>query len=181
MIDTEYRVRLAEPRELGATAALVTDAFAQYRGVLPAHIFDPYLRDSRDFTSRWGQADIAVLETQGCLVGTVTYYAEASREGMGWPSSVAGLRTLAVAPSAQGYGYGRALCLWCIGRAQQDGARALTLHTAEFMRAACKLYEGLGFRRCPSHDVTASNVLGFSPGLTDQKIIAYALPLEDAG
>lgn len=181
MIDTERMIRLAGRRELDAVAALVADAFAHYRGVLPAHIFDPYLKDSCDFASRWGQADIAVLEMQGCLVGTVTYYADASHEGMGWPSGVAGLRTLAVAPSAQGHGYGRALCLWCIGRARQDRAHALTLHTAEFMTAACKLYEGLGFCRQPSHDLAASSVLGFGPGQADQKIIAYALPLADAG
>ncbi|WP_277996369.1 MULTISPECIES: hypothetical protein [unclassified Ensifer] len=43
MIDTEYIVRLAGCQELGTAAAFVADAFAQYRRVLPAHIFDPYL------------------------------------------------------------------------------------------------------------------------------------------
>ncbi len=136
MIDTEPMIRLAGRQELDAAAALVTDAFAQYRKTLPAHIFDPYLRDSCDFTSRWGRADIALLEAQGRLVGTVTYYAEAALEGMGWSAGSAGLRTLAVAPSAQGRGYGRALCMWCIRRARQEQAYALVLHTAEFMTAA---------------------------------------------
>ena len=180
MTDAESIIRLARRLELDAAAALVTDAFAQYRQILPAHIFDPYLRDSCDFTSRGNQADIALIEARGRLVGTVTYYAEAAREEMGWPLGFAGLRTLAVAPAAQGHGYGRALCLWCVERAREQRARALVLHTAAFMRAACRLYEGLGFRRSPLHDLTASSVLGFDPALGDQKIVAYSLPMDDA-
>ena len=90
-------------------------------------------------------------------------------------------RKMAVAPSAQGTGYNHALCIWCLRRARQEQAYALVLHTAEFMTAACKLYDGLGFRRRPSHDLMASDVLGFGPRMVDQKIMAYALPIGEAG
>jgi ribosomal protein S18 acetylase RimI-like enzyme len=91
------------------------------------------------------------------------------------------LRTLAVAPWAQGHGYGRALCVWCITRARHEQARALVLHTAEFMTAARKLYEGLGFHRRPSHDLLASDVLRLSAGQVDQKIMGYALTIVQSG
>jgi hypothetical protein len=73
---------------------------------LPAHIFEPYVKDACDFAGRWEEATIAVVEQDERLFGTVTYYANAAREGMGWPEGMAGLRTLAVAPAAQGYGFG---------------------------------------------------------------------------
>ncbi len=181
MIETEPTIRLAGRQDLDAAADLVTGAFAQYRSVLPAHIFDPYMRDSCDFTSRLSHADVALLEAHGRLLGTVTYFADAAREGMGWPLGFAGLRTLAVAPWAQGHGYGRALCVWCITRARHEQARALVLHTAEFMTAARKLYEGLGFHRRPSHDLLASDVLRLSAGQVDQKIMGYALTIVQSG
>lgn len=170
-------IRLAERSELGDVASLVADAFAPFERALPEHIFEPYLKDARDFAGRWDEENVAVVEQKGQFVGTVTYYADATREGMGWPSGLAGLRTLAVAPSVQGRGYGRALCEWCIGRARRQGAEGLALHTAGFMSSACKLYERLGFQRCDSYDLFASEVLGFDAALGDQKIIAYLLTL----
>ncbi|MER9184491.1 GNAT family N-acetyltransferase [Mesorhizobium sp. M0145] len=112
------------------------------------------------------------------LVGTVTYYADAAFDGMGWPPGLAGLRTLAVVPSAQGRGYGRALCEWCVMQARLQGSGGLALHTASSMTSAYKLYESLGFERRPAHDLFASDIIGFDPALGDQQIIAYLLPLK---
>jgi GNAT superfamily N-acetyltransferase len=171
-------IRLASGQELDELGTLVSDSFAVFRDILPPHIFGPYVGDACDLVDRYAEASVAVLEREGRLVGTVTYYAEAAREGMGWPPGLAGLRTLAVASSAQGHGYGRALCEWCIRRAHEQGADALALHTAAFMTSACNLYERLGFERRPSYDLFASDVLGFDPALGDQKILAYLLPLQ---
>jgi len=140
------RVRQVRYRELEEVGALVFDAFASFRQVLAAHIFEPYVKD-------------------------------AAREGMGLPSGFAGLRTLAVSQAAQGRGHGRVLCEWCVTRARRQGATALALHTASFMTSACMLYERIGFQRHPSHDLLASEVLGFDPALGDQKIVAYMLQL----
>jgi len=170
-------IRPVRRGELAEVIALVADAFGPFEKALPAHIFEPYLKDARDFAERWEEANVVAIEQDGQFVGTVTYYKDATCEGMGWPSGMAGLRTLAVAPSAQSRGYGRAPCEWCIARARQEGAEGLALHTAAFMSAACKLYEGLSFQRRDLNDLLASEVLGFDPLLGDQKIIAYVLPL----
>lgn len=177
-IDANPEIRLAHREELHEVGALVSDAFAPFRDVLPKHIFEPYLKDACDLAGRWEEAHVAVLEREGQLVGTVTYYADAACEGMGWPSGLAGLRTLAVAPWAQASGYGRALCEWCAMCARRQGAGGLALHTASFMTSACRLYESLGFQRRPSHDLLASDVIGFDAALGDQKIMAYLLPLQ---
>ncbi|TIO09403.1 MAG: GNAT family N-acetyltransferase [Mesorhizobium sp.] len=171
-------IRLARHEELDEISALVSDAFTSFQHALPRHIFEPYANDACDLAGRWEDASLAVFEHQGRLVGTVSYYAEAVHEGMGWPPGLAGLRTLAVAPSAQGHGYGRALCEWCVMRARQQGAGALALHTASFMTSACMLYENLGFQRRPAYDLFASDILGFDPALGDQKVIAYLLPFQ---
>lgn len=62
------------------------------------------------------------------------------------------VRALAVAPSAQGQGVGRALMLAVIDRAAADGARRLLLSTQPGMRAAQALYTALGFARLPDLD-----------------------------
>lgn len=172
------RIRLAGREELDEIGALVSDAFAPFRDVLATHIFEPYVSDACNFAERWTEASVAVLERERRLVGTVTYYSDAAQEGMGWRPGLAGLRTLAVVPSAQGHGYGRALCEWCRMRAKRQRASGLALHTAAFMTPACMLYESLGFQRRPSYDLFASDVLAFDPALGDQKIIAYLLPLQ---
>jgi ribosomal protein S18 acetylase RimI-like enzyme len=177
-IVSKPHVRLATRQELDEIETLVSDAFGSFRHVLARHIFEPYAKDACDLVGRWAEASIVVLERERRLVGTVTYYPDAAGEGMGWPPGLAGLRTLAVDPSAQGRGYGRALCEWCMRRARQQGAGALALHTASFMTSACMLYESLGFQRRPSHDLFASDIIGFDPALGDQKVIAYLLPLQ---
>ncbi|MES0097020.1 GNAT family N-acetyltransferase [Mesorhizobium sp. M0019] len=177
-IASKPRVRLASHQELDGIGLLVSEAFASLRPVLAPHIFEPYVKDARDVAGRWAKASVAVLEAEGRLVGTVTYYADAVFDGMGWPPGLAGLRTLAVVPSAQGRGYGRALCEWCVMQARLQGSGGLALHTASSMTSAYKLYESLGFERRPAHDLFASDIIGFDPALGDQQIIAYLLPLK---
>ncbi|MFI0849323.1 GNAT family N-acetyltransferase [Mesorhizobium sp. IMUNJ 23232] len=171
-------VRLARLDELEEAGAIIAASFESFRASLPPHIFEPYVADASNLAAVWDDAAVAVMEHAGRIVGTVTYYEDAQREGMGWPSGYAGLRTLAVAPEAQGHGYGRKLCQWCIDRAREQPAEALALHTAEFMKSACKLYESLGFQRRPRRDLVASGVLGFDPAHGDQRIIAYELPID---
>lgn len=172
-------VRLARIDELEEAGAIIAASFDSFRASLPPHIFGPYVADASDLAATSDDAAVAVIEHAGRIVGTVTYYEDAQREGMGWPSGYAGLRTLAVAPEAQGHGYGRKLCQWCIDRAREQQAEALALHTAEFMKSACWLYESLGFQRRPRHDLVASGVLGFDPARGDQRIIAYEFPLDE--
>jgi hypothetical protein len=56
----------------------------------------------------------------------------------------------------------------CIDRARRDGARRLVLSTQDQSAAAHRMYERLGFARCPELDWTPV------PGID---LLGYALPL----
>ena len=59
---------------------------------------------------------------------------------------------LAVAPHAQGQGVGEALARHVIDRFREEGAVAVVLSSTPLMDAAHRLYERLGFGRCPERD-----------------------------
>jgi ribosomal protein S18 acetylase RimI-like enzyme len=81
-----------------------------------------------------------------------------------WPE----VRLLAVAPAASGKGVARRLMEECIQRARAAGAPALTLHTADLMAVAMRLYERMGFTRAPELDIRPA------PGILAK---GYRLPL----
>jgi len=73
-----------------------------------------------------------------------------------WPE----VRLLATAPAARGKGIGRLLMEECIRRAGASRAPVLTLHTADIMSVAMRLYERMGFERAPELDFSPA------PGIT---------------
>lgn len=77
-------------------------------------------------------------------------------------------RMLAVAPSAQGRGVGRALTELAVDAFRREGARAVVLSSLVGMAAAHRLYERLGFVRVPDRDWSPQ------PGVD---LIAYRLEL----
>ncbi|WP_442598502.1 GNAT family N-acetyltransferase [Neobacillus sp. D3-1R] len=62
------------------------------------------------------------------------------------------IRMLAVNPQMRGKGIARALMMECIYRTKATGYHSIGLHTAEFMKDAIRLYEGLGFEHIPQFD-----------------------------
>jgi GNAT superfamily N-acetyltransferase len=107
------------------------------------------------------------------ILGTVLLYPPRSFRvpenavalAMPWPE----VRLLAVAPAARRQGVAAALMQECVRRARQAGARILGLHTTDFMQAARRMYERMGFVRAPEIDFEPA------PGLT---IEGYRLDLE---
>jgi predicted N-acetyltransferase YhbS len=144
-------------------------AFGQYRSTLSAETYARYLTDLTDLEARRRAAELLVAERAGRVVGTVTFFPDASNQGFGWPSGCAGVRALGVAPGERG-GVGRLLMEECVRRAEDVGATALTLHTADFMTAAIALYERLGFEHAPAFDVEVGHLAGGE----DHPIIAIA-------
>lgn len=147
-----------------------------YRTVLDAAAFDPYLAMALDLGSRLGVASVLLLRHDRVGVGTVTFYPDARDEGWGLPAGVAGIRSMGVDPSAQGRGVGAALVGECIRRARAAGADAITLHTAEWLPAAIRLYERCGFVRDPGRDVRATEVMEL-PAELDYTGLAFRLDL----
>jgi len=95
---------------------------------------------------------VAVSADDRDVLGTVTL----CRDGSPWReiglADEGEFRMLAVAPHAQGQGVGEALARHVIDRFREEGASAVVLSSTPLMAAAHRLYERLGFGRCPERD-----------------------------
>ncbi len=166
-------IRNARPTESGVIEAVTLAAYQQYAAMMPAH-WEAYRQNIVATLANVHPAEQIVAEQDGAIVGTVLLYpagaAIATPDGAAVTEAWPEVRLLAVAPAARGRGIGAALMQECVRRAQHSGARALTLHTADIMEAAMRLYERLGFRRAAELDFEPA------PGVT---IKGFRLSLEN--
>ena len=154
----DTNVRAARPNEHDAIVALLLDANREYRAVLPARVFYAYMQNLRELVADAVARELMVAELNGHILGTIAFHPDASRQSWGLPKGWAGLRALAVDPTARGRGIGRQLAEACVLRAWRIGAPVACLHTSAFHRAARRLYQGMGFVRSPDHDLNVSDV-----------------------
>ena len=127
-------IRPARPEDTDAVHQLVEDAYGHYVariGKPPGPMLDDYARRIAD-----GQA--WVLENAGELAGVLVLE---DAEG-----GVLLLDNVAVAPSAQGKGYGRALVTFAEAEAHRRGHGEVRLYTNVLMAENLALYGRLGFR-----------------------------------
>ena len=170
MSDSPLTIRTARPDELGTASAIIRAAYSEYAGAMPGGRFERYIGHAADVWSRQDEAELIVAEFAGRIVGTVTFYPDASDSGQGgWPNGMAGIRLLGVHPEARGWGVGRALTEECIERARSRGAAAIGLHTTEMMAVARAMYERMGFIRVPERDYNPTSGI---------QVMAYRLGLE---
>lgn len=174
---TGLAIRRGARREIPQIVSVMEAAYAQYRGEVPPALFGAYLEDLRQLSVHWGEAQVLVAELDGRIAGSVLFYADASSEGLGLPRGWAGFRKLAVHPALRGRGLGRSLTEHCVEMADRVGVSAVGIHTASFMTAACRIYEQLGFRRCPEHDLRARDIVGVDAAAGEVTLIAYRLGL----
>lgn len=161
-------MRPARRDEAEALAALIGAALAEFRGLGLA--WRLYERRAGAVLGRWETGEVLVAVRGGGLAGTVTFYADAAREGMGLPSEWAGFGSLAVRPEARHQGIGETLVAACLARA---GARTVAIHSARPMQAALRLYVRAGFRRAPAFDTWASAVEGFDGCAGDVRLLGH--------
>lgn len=164
-------VRPVRPEQHAALGDLTVAAYAALEdGVLDAG----YEAELRDVGARTAAGDVVLVAVDGGrLVGGVTYVRDrrspsAEFDGDG----EAGIRMLAVDPSARGRGVGTALSRACVDLARADGVGLLVLHSTPWMAAAHRIYERLGFRRAPERDFTPL------PGVP---LLAFVLPIDEGG
>jgi GNAT superfamily N-acetyltransferase len=166
-------IRDARPIDRGAILAVTLAAYEQYAAALTPPLWARYRQNIQATLGDVGTAaQIVAEEESGALVGTVLLFpAGAVMPNPGgtaipleWPE----VRLLAVAPAARGKGVARRLMEECIQRARAAGAPALTLHTADLMAVAMRLYERMGFTRVPELDIRPA------PGILAK---GYRLPL----
>lgn len=149
-------VRVARPGDRGAIEALTLAAYQEYAALMPAH-WELYRRNIVSTLAAADPGEQVVAERGGRLVGSVLLQAAGTvlttPRGESIRREAPEVRLLAVDPEARGLGVGAALMRECIGRARESGAAALTLHTTDMMRAAMRMYEGMGFERVPELDL----------------------------
>jgi predicted N-acetyltransferase YhbS len=172
-------VRTAEQEDLDRVVSVLRAANAEFERVLPAAFFHAYLANVLDVRGRCDESQLFVAQRSegGRIVGAVTLFPDASREGWGWPPNWTGIRAVAVEPSARGLGIGRRLAQQCIERSRELGADAVCLHTASFMEAATAMYERVGFRRTPTFDRDAGELFGVQSLEPPIAALAYRLEL----
>ncbi len=149
---------------------------AAYRAINPPHAdadLDEYESELRDVAGRAGGADVLVaVDGAGEVLGGVTYVPDRSSPFAEFDEpDAAGIRMLAVATEAQGRGVGEALTRACIDRAITAGKAQIVLHSTEWMTAAHRIYERLGFRRDPAMDTMVDHAFwlrGFRLRLDDR-------------
>jgi ribosomal protein S18 acetylase RimI-like enzyme len=144
-------IREARPADYEAIGDLTV---AAYVAVNPHAMRGDYDRELRDVASRVTDCVVLVAVDGDGVLGSVTYV-----PGPGTALSefgdddAAGMRMLAVDPSRQRSGAGRALTEACIELARNAGRRILVLHTTAPMVVAQAMYERRGFVRAPGRDM----------------------------
>jgi predicted N-acetyltransferase YhbS len=143
-------LRRARPEDYEVIGAITVAAYEPLLGTTESS----YVEQLRNAEARDHQAElwVAVAPDDRELLGTVTV----CREGSPWREiGAAGegeFRMLAVAPQAQGRGVGEVLVRHVLDRFREEGAVAVVLSSTPGMAAAHRLYERLGFGRCPERD-----------------------------
>jgi GNAT superfamily N-acetyltransferase len=177
----DTRIRAARRDEHDAIIALLLDANREYRDVLPARVFYAYMQTLRDLVVDETARELMVADLNDHILGIIAFHPDASRQSWGLPKGWAGLRALAVDPTARGRGIGRQLAEACVLRAWRIGAPVACLHTSAFHRTARRLYDGMGFVRSPDHDLDVSRSAaggGDDPRGERLTIEAYRLDLK---
>ena len=126
---------------------------AAYEPFTDDTVHDDYVARLADAASRDVDAELWVATSSaGELLGCVTICPPGSRWREIARDDEGEFRMLAVAPTAQGRGVGRALVELAVERFRSDGSSAIALSSLQDMTAAHALYERLGFARLPERD-----------------------------
>jgi len=173
--DERISIRSAQAHELEDVAALFPLALEPYRGSGSDWVLDAYLAELADVRSRFDEAEVLIAERDG-MVGTIAFYPDVRLEGWSTlPGGWAGLRALAVHPHARRAGVGQALVRRCVERTRDVGAETLGIHTISLLTDAVRLYERLGFVRCPEFDLRAAEIF---PSESADETMALAFRLD---
>jgi ribosomal protein S18 acetylase RimI-like enzyme len=155
------KIRAANAGDAESVIALWTEAyFREGEGGRE----EPYSRSDFDYTAT-AAAHFLVAELGATVVGVVALLAPGEPNRAVANDGEAELIRLVVSAAARRQGIGRALANRCIELAHNEGWQAIALWSRPYQRAGHRLYESLGYRRCPdrnSIDETGFERLVFS-------------------
>ena len=165
----------AQVEHAPALRALFRQANEEHRGSMPPRVFEGYLDDLLALVGDEPPPGmLVVVGPAGAVLATGTVLTDGHLQSH-WPSGTAVLRAMAVEPAARGTGLGGVIGRACLARARDLGAAAVGLHTGPFMHDAMRLYESLGFRRCPELDVRIDDIFGPAGEPYDDPALAFRL------
>ncbi len=135
----EIEIRKAAADDASSIALILYESFLEYESLYTREAFAATVLTSDKIRSRiTGEGGVWVAECDDVIVGTVS----------GLPmNDQLYIRSMAVAPSARGYGVGKLLLQQMERSALAEGFRPLTLKTTPFLTRAIRLYEHFGFQR----------------------------------
>ena len=177
MLTEQLMIRSAGQQEVPEVRRVLDAANRFTRDLLTPPAYERYRAMVVDVEGRLHHSELLIAKRGDRIVGTATFFPHARDEGWGLGDRVAGIRAMAVEPDAQGRGVGAALVAACIERARAHDVEALTLHTAAYLHAAIRLYERCGFRRDPTQDRRAAELIGLIDETWDVVALAYRLDL----
>ena len=126
-------LRRATPADAPRMTQIARAAYAPYVERMGGRRPAPMDADYEETTSR---ADAWVVETEGAVIGLLVLVGQS--DGML-------LDNVAVLPSHQGLGAGRALLTWAEDRARAEGYARIRLYTNEAMLESQALYRRIGY------------------------------------
>jgi GNAT superfamily N-acetyltransferase len=172
-------VRLMRPEERDDVRALLTEAYLPFEKEMVPAVFERYLagviNTDEGPTLVAVDGDTVLGSARLYVPGTVPLTPYRPRE---WadpmPADWAWVRSVGVRPSARGTGVAPAIMAYCAAHA--GGATAILLHTMDFMPAAIRLYERLGYERATEWDFQGGRAAATSEDETFHAM-AYRLPI----
>jgi predicted N-acetyltransferase YhbS len=126
-----------------------------YRALYGGESLGSYEDELRDVDGRRRESEVYVaVDDTGHLMGGVTFVPGPDSKMSEFDDpDAAGIRMLAVDPSFQTKGAGRALVETCIDRARATGRAKIILHSTPQMSVAHSMYRKLGFTASPDYDL----------------------------
>jgi len=146
------RVRKATATDAAAIAAILHEAFSEYRPLYTDAGFAATAISAEQVEQRLSEGPVWVALLGNAMVGT----AAVVEKGSDWY-----IRGMAVIPAARGRHIGEILLTAIETLAQENNARRLFLSTTPFLDRAIRLYEKSGFRQTDEgpHDLFGTPLL----------------------
>jgi ribosomal protein S18 acetylase RimI-like enzyme len=159
------------PDELDAVSRIVIDTYAD----VGFTIHPEYGAELVDVARRVSDPNVVVLVARldGRPVGHAAVVLGPSPMADHVEPEASSLRMVAVLPTVQGHGVGRALIVEAMAVARRAGRTTMRLYTQPMMHAAQHIYESLGFVRVPERDAYIAR--------HEMTLIAYEASLAASG
>ena len=149
MMDHHLIYRQANASDTPDIVRLTVRAYHDYKAVLaPADWarMETNLANESLFVELLGKAVAFVCEIDSQLAGVIFLVPKGNPTTI-FSADWSYIRLLGVEPKYRGLGIGRKLTQLCVRHAQATNEIGVALHTSEFMNAARKMYEALGFKQ----------------------------------